>query len=100
LRELEIKQKARWNLRGARVFSRPVEKIMRTDGETLRPLGREPKHFSSLVGVVVIAREVTYGNSVAIPAIAETKNRRRYGKASWPQDSNQSTHFICIAFNR
>src|ERR1700732_2776386 len=40
-------------------------------------------HFSSLVGVVVIAGKLTYGNSVAIPAIAKTKNMRRYRKDSW-----------------
>jgi hypothetical protein len=59
-------------------------------------------HFSSLVGVVVIARKLTYGNSVAIPAIAKTKNMRRYREDSWlgKQDSNQSMHFICIAFSR
>src|SRR2546430_568685 len=34
--------------------------------ETLGPFGRESRHFSSLVGVVVIARKLTYGNSVAI----------------------------------
>src|ERR1700716_689428 len=50
--------------------------------ETLRLLGPEPGHFSSLVGVVVIARKLTYGNSVAIPAIAETKNTRRYREDS------------------
>src|SRR6202171_3076526 len=35
------------------------------------------------VRVVVIARKLTYGNSVAIPAIAKTKNMRRYRKDSW-----------------
>ena len=40
-----------------------------------RPGGRSGEnlgHFSSLVSVVVIARKLTYGNSVAIPAIAKT----------------------------
>jgi hypothetical protein len=32
-----------------------------------------PGQFTSLAGVVVIARELSYGNSMAIPAIAETK---------------------------
>src|ERR1700724_2146 len=43
------------------------------------------------VRVVVIARKLTYGNSVAIPAIAKTKNMRRYRKDSWlgDLDSNQ-----------
>jgi hypothetical protein len=31
----------------------------------------------------VIARKLTFGNSVAIPAIAKTKNMRRYRKDSW-----------------
>src|ERR1700732_977844 len=35
--------------------------------------GAQHRHFSSLVGVGVIARKLTYGNSVAIPAIAKTK---------------------------
>jgi hypothetical protein len=39
----------------------------------------------------VIARKLTCGNSVAIPAIAQTKNMRRYRKDSWlgDLDSNQ-----------
>ncbi len=36
--------------------------------------------------VVVIARKLTYGNSVAIPAIAKTKNMRRYREDSWLGD--------------
>jgi hypothetical protein len=48
--------------------------------------GENLGHFSSLVDVVVIARKLTYGNSVAIPAIAETKNMRRYRKDSWLGD--------------
>jgi hypothetical protein len=42
------------------------------------------------VGVVVIARKLTYGNYVAIPAIAETKNTKRYREDSWlrREDSN------------
>ena len=51
-----------------------------------RPRGRWDEnlgHFSSLVGVVVIARKLTYGNSVAIPAIAETKNTRHIREDSW-----------------
>ncbi|MGH6812195.1 MAG: hypothetical protein ACREDM_07560 [Methylocella sp.] len=31
----------------------------------------------------MIARKLTYGNSVAIPAIAETKNTRQYREDSW-----------------
>ena len=31
----------------------------------------------------VIARKLTFGNSVAIPAIAKTKNMRRYREDSW-----------------
>src|SRR3984893_4274740 len=77
--------------------------IRRLDNILERPCGRLGEnlgHFSSLVGIVVIARKLTYGNSVAIPAIAKTKNMRRYRKVSWlsKQDSNQSMHFICIAF--
>jgi len=34
--------------------------------------------FLSLVGVVMIARKLTYGNSVVIPATAEIENTRRY----------------------
>ena len=51
-----------------------------------RPGGRSGEnlgHFSSLVGVVVIARKLTFGNSVAIPTIAKTKNMRRYREDSW-----------------
>jgi hypothetical protein len=47
-------------------------------------------HFSSLVGV--IARKLTYGNSVAIPAIAKTKNMRRYRKDSWLGDLDYLRH--------
>jgi hypothetical protein len=49
-------------------------------------------HFSSLVGVVVIARKLTYENSVAIPAIAKTKNMRRYRKDSWLGDLDYLRH--------
>ena len=49
----------------------------------MEPPGESLGHFSSLVGVIVIARKLTYGNSVAIPAIAKTKNMRRYRKDSW-----------------
>ena len=31
----------------------------------------------------MIARKLTYGNSVAIPAITETKKTRRYREDSW-----------------
>jgi hypothetical protein len=51
-----------------------------------RPGGRSGEnlgHFSSLVGVVVIARKLTYGNSVVIPGITKTKNMRRNRKDSW-----------------
>jgi len=53
--------------------------------------GENLGHFSSLVGVVVIARKLTHGNSAAIPAIAKTKNMRRYRQDSWlgDLDSNQ-----------
>src|SRR6202035_5793712 len=67
--------------------------IRRLENGLERPCGRSGEnlgHFSSLVGVVVIARKLTYGNSVAIPAIAKTKNMRRYRKDSWlgREDSN------------
>jgi hypothetical protein len=42
------------------------------------------------VGVVVIARKLTHGNSVAIPAIAETKNTRRCRDYSWLGDLNSN----------
>jgi hypothetical protein len=45
--------------------------IRRLESGLERPCGRSGEnlgHFSSLVGVVVIARKLTYGNSVAIPS--------------------------------
>ena len=62
------------------VAGKPTNKALeRPGGRSGGNLGQ----FSSLVGVVVIARKLTYGNSVAIPAIAKTKNMRRYRKDSW-----------------
>jgi hypothetical protein len=58
------------------ILPTPLERPAARSGENLG-------HFSSLVGVVVIARKLTYGNLVAIPAIAETKNTRRYGEDLW-----------------
>jgi hypothetical protein len=65
----------------------PENGLERLGGRSSENLG----HFSSLVGVVVIARKLTYGNLVAIPAIAETKNTRRYQEDLWlgDLDSNQ-----------
>jgi len=59
--------------------------------ETRRPFGREPGAFFVSGCVVVIARKLTYGNFVAIPAIAENKNTRRYWEDFWLRDldSNQ-----------
>src|ERR1700730_4219074 len=60
--------------------------IRRLENGLERPCGRSGEnlgHFSSLVGVVVIARKLTYGNSVAIPEIVKSKNMRRYRKDSW-----------------
>ena len=59
--------------------------IRRLENGLERPCGRSDEnlgHFSSLVGVV-IARKLTYGNFVAIPAIAENKNTRRYWEDFW-----------------
>ena len=47
-------------------------------------VGRLGRHFSGCV--VVIARKLTYGNFVAIPAIAENKNTRRYWEDFWLGD--------------
>src|ERR1700730_9468365 len=59
--------------------------------ETRRPFGREPAPFFVSGCVVVIARKLTYGKLVAIPAIAENKNTRRYWEDFWLGDleSNQ-----------
>ena len=51
--------------------------------ETRRPFGREPGAFFVSSCVVVITRKLTYGNFVAIPAIAENKNTRRYWEDFW-----------------
>ena len=58
--------------------------------ETRRPFGREPGAFFVSSCVVVITRKLTYGNFVAIPAIAENKNTRRYWEDFWlgREDSN------------
>src|SRR5580704_4919434 len=51
--------------------------------ETRRPFGQEPGAFFVSGCAVVFARKLTYGNFVAIPAIAETKNTRRYWEDFW-----------------
>ena len=51
--------------------------------ETRRPFGREPGALFVSGCVGVIARKLTYGNFVAIPAIAENKNTRRYWEDFW-----------------
>src|ERR1700732_1402738 len=70
-------------LRRLNLHQNPAETlhIRRLENGLERPCGRSGEnlgHFSSLVGVVVIARKLTYGNLVAIPAIAETTNTQRF----------------------
>jgi hypothetical protein len=68
-----------------------AEEVRQSETRPAALSGEKLGHFSSLVGVVVIARKLTYGNLVAIPAIAETKNTRRYQEDLWlgDLDSNQ-----------
>jgi hypothetical protein len=55
-----------------------------------RPFGREPGAFFVSGCAVVIARKLTYGNFVAIPAIAENKNTRRYWEDFWLMNQSQA----------
>src|ERR1700730_14008817 len=58
--------------------------------ETCGPFGRESRAFFVSGRRRCDRRKLTYGNLVAIPAIAETKNTRRYREDLWlgREDSN------------
>ena len=58
-----------------------------------RPGGRSGEnlgHFSSLVGVVVIAGALTRGNFKTIPASEETTNTQRFEEDSWLGDKDSN----------